>query len=152
MEAVYFKACGLHKFKRPHRSDRGNDNERCMMICFDDFLEKLVLPVKHSAEAESFSNRPSNIFPYRPVEEALGPTPLFGVGASVPQHVPTDAGLPTLTPDRNWRLFNDPGLAPPIVNPPPLTVSTEAFIGLSHQVQVLTRMIQAIIPHIPQLV
>ncbi|RWW67870.1 hypothetical protein BHE74_00024662, partial [Ensete ventricosum] len=59
--------------------------------------------------------------------------------------------LPSLTPNRCWQLFNDLRLTPIVVNPPPPIVSNEAFLGPSNQVHALTGMIQAIIPHIPQL-
>ncbi|RWW86007.1 hypothetical protein BHE74_00005263 [Ensete ventricosum] len=62
-----------------------------------------------------------------------------------------DMGQPMLTPDKYWRLLNDPGLTYPVLYPSPQAVSAEAFLGLSHEVQALTGMIQAIIPHIPQL-
>ncbi|RRT74105.1 hypothetical protein B296_00032690 [Ensete ventricosum] len=62
----------------------------------------------------------------------------------------TDGGQSTLTPDRYWRLLIDPRLTPP-GHTAPQTVTAEAFLKLAHQVQALTGMIQAIIPHIPQL-
>ncbi|RRT55487.1 hypothetical protein B296_00041120 [Ensete ventricosum] len=68
-----------------------------------------------------------------------------------PQVGPMDMGQPMLTPDKFWRLLNDPGLTYPVLHPSPQAVSSEAFLGLSHEVQALTEMIQAIIPHIPQL-
>ncbi|RZR92909.1 hypothetical protein BHM03_00021296 [Ensete ventricosum] len=62
------------------------------------------------------------------------------------------------TPNRYWRLFNDPGLAPPDPGLSPITrglgppvVTTEAFLGLTQQVRTLTGMIQTIVPCIPQL-
>ncbi|RWW60845.1 hypothetical protein BHE74_00032130 [Ensete ventricosum] len=55
------------------------------------------------------------------------------------------------TPNRYWRLLNESGLSPPIVNPGPPPVSAEAFFDLTHQVQALAGMMQTIIPHIPQL-
>ncbi|RZR97827.1 hypothetical protein BHM03_00027082 [Ensete ventricosum] len=62
------------------------------------------------------------------------------------------------TPNCYWRLFNDPGLAPPNPGLSPITpglgppaVTTEAFLGLTQQVRTLTGMIQAIVPYIPQL-
>ncbi|RWW60669.1 hypothetical protein BHE74_00032318 [Ensete ventricosum] len=55
----------------------------------------------------------------------------------------------TLTLDRYWRLLTDPGLTPPGYTAPQ-AITAEAFLGLAHQVQA-SGMIQAIIPHIPQL-
>ncbi|RRT65829.1 hypothetical protein B296_00040169 [Ensete ventricosum] len=55
------------------------------------------------------------------------------------------------TPNRYWRLLNDPGLSPPTTNPGPPPVSGEAFFYLTHQVQALAGMMQTIVPHIPQL-
>ncbi|RZR83740.1 hypothetical protein BHM03_00010469 [Ensete ventricosum] len=62
------------------------------------------------------------------------------------------------TPNRYWRLFNDPRLTPPDLGltPPPRSlgppvVTAEAFLGLAQQVRTLTGMIQAIVPYIPQL-
>ncbi|RZS28342.1 hypothetical protein BHM03_00061925 [Ensete ventricosum] len=62
------------------------------------------------------------------------------------------------TPNHYWRLFNDPGLAPPDPELSPITpglgppvVTTEAFLSLTQQVRTLTGMIQAIVPYIPQL-
>ncbi|RZR78557.1 hypothetical protein BHM03_00003976 [Ensete ventricosum] len=95
--------------------------------------------------------RPSHQFSSRLTEEALPPTPLIMAAPFAPQVGLTDVAQPLLIPDRYWRLLNDPGLTPPILHPTLSTVSTEAFLGLSHQVQALTGMIQTIIPHIPQL-
>ncbi|RRT49687.1 hypothetical protein B296_00050451 [Ensete ventricosum] len=62
------------------------------------------------------------------------------------------------TPNRSWRLFNDsgltlpdPGLTPPPPSLGPPVVTAKAFVGLAQQVQILTGMIQAIVPYIPQL-
>ncbi|RZR72090.1 hypothetical protein BHM03_00010264 [Ensete ventricosum] len=55
---------------------------------------------------------PSNILPDRPGEEVLASVPLFGVGGLAPQAVSIDVGLPTLTSNQYWRLFNDPGSLP----------------------------------------
>ncbi|RRT42710.1 hypothetical protein B296_00050773 [Ensete ventricosum] len=62
-----------------------------------------------------------------------------------------ETNVPAPMPNRYWRLFNDPGFSPPIVNPRSPMVSIEAFLCLTHQVQALARMMQTIIPHIPQL-
>ncbi|RRT84454.1 hypothetical protein B296_00008819 [Ensete ventricosum] len=66
--------------------------------------------------------------------------PLFG-----------DGNLPSHTPGRYWRLFNDPGLMPPPLNLEVSAVTPEAFQGLANQVQAIAWMLQAIIFHIPQL-
>ncbi|RWW79602.1 hypothetical protein BHE74_00012097 [Ensete ventricosum] len=62
------------------------------------------------------------------------------------------------TPNRYWRLFNDPRLAPLDPGLSPITsglgppgVTTEAFLSLTQQVRTLTGMIQANVPYIPQL-
>ncbi|RWW44403.1 hypothetical protein BHE74_00049853 [Ensete ventricosum] len=59
------------------------------------------------------------------------------------------------TPNRYWRLLNDPAPAPGLTPPPPNLgppiVTTEAFLGLTQQVQTLAGMIEAIVPYIPQL-
>ncbi|RZS01268.1 hypothetical protein BHM03_00031091 [Ensete ventricosum] len=94
---------------------------------------------------------PSNLFLSQTVEEAIPPTLTAATTPLAPQVGPMDMGQPMLTPDRYWRLLNDPGLTYPVLYPSPQAVSAEAFLGLSHEVQALTGMIQAIIPHIPQL-
>ncbi|RZR71360.1 hypothetical protein BHM03_00004838 [Ensete ventricosum] len=100
-------------------------------------------------------DRISNLFPSRVTEEAVPPTPnpvampQIATAPSTPQPRPTDGGQSTLTPDRYWRLFIDPGLTPP--GHTSQVVTAEAFLRLAHQVQALTRMIQVIIPYIPQL-
>ncbi|RZS10621.1 hypothetical protein BHM03_00041861 [Ensete ventricosum] len=85
------------------------------------------------------------------------PSTLQPVGQA--PHAPAEEASTMLpTPNRYWRLFNDPGLAPPDPGLSPITpglgppvVTTEAFLGLSQQVRTLTGMIQAIVPYIPQL-
>ena len=48
--------------------------------------------------------------------------------------------------ERYWRLFNDPGLAPPDGAPAdPSQVPPEAFHDLAHQVQTLTSIVQTIV-------
>ncbi|RZS11792.1 hypothetical protein BHM03_00043154 [Ensete ventricosum] len=86
----------------------------------------------------------------------------LGKDASVAQQAPGVGGQPpfpllgegnpsTHTPGRYWRLFNDPGLIPPMTNPRHYAVTLEAFLGLTYQVQAFARMIQIIISYIPQL-
>ncbi|RRT49130.1 hypothetical protein B296_00024982 [Ensete ventricosum] len=100
-------------------------------------------------------DRISNLFPSRVTEEAVPPTPNpvamphIATAPSTPQPRPVDGGQSTLTPDRYWRLFIDPGLTP--LGYTSQVVTAEAFLRLAHQVQALTRMIQVIIPYIPQL-
>ncbi|RZS22803.1 hypothetical protein BHM03_00055646 [Ensete ventricosum] len=85
------------------------------------------------------------------------PSTLQSVGQA--PHAPAEEASTMLpTPNRYWRLFNDPGLAPPDPGLSPITpglgppvVTTEAFLGLTQQVRTLTGMIQAIVPYIPQL-
>ncbi|RWW49987.1 hypothetical protein BHE74_00043799 [Ensete ventricosum] len=76
-----------------------------------------------------------------------------------PRFLAEEASTVLPTPNRYWRLFNDPRLTPPdpgLTPPPPSlgppVVTTEAFLGLAQQVRTLTGMIQAIVPYIPQLV
>ncbi|RZS21522.1 hypothetical protein BHM03_00054174, partial [Ensete ventricosum] len=57
--------------------------------------------------------------------------------------------VPTL--NRFWRMMTDLGFPIPASNPVPLTVTTEAFLGLTSQVQALAGMVQTIIPYLPQL-
>ncbi|RRT55521.1 hypothetical protein B296_00047030 [Ensete ventricosum] len=45
------------------------------------------------------------------------------------------AAMPT--PNRFWRMMSDPGFPSPASNPAPLIVTTEAFLGLTSQVQAL---------------
>ncbi|RRT65407.1 hypothetical protein B296_00021919 [Ensete ventricosum] len=98
-------------------------------------------------------DRISNLFPSRVTKEAIPPTfapvamPHIAVAPSAPQPGTTDGGQSTLTPDRYWRLFTDPGLTPPVHVSQ--VVTAEVFLGLAHQVQALTGMIQAIVPYIP---
>ncbi|RRT59337.1 hypothetical protein B296_00024024 [Ensete ventricosum] len=97
----------------------------------------------------------SNLIPSQMTEEAAPLTPALvampqiAAAPSAPQSGITDGGQSALTPDRYWRLFTDPGLTPPVHASQ--VVTTEAFLGLTHQVQALTEMIQAIVPYIPQL-
>ncbi|RWV87829.1 hypothetical protein BHE74_00049841 [Ensete ventricosum] len=71
---------------------------------------------------------------------------------SISYALPGEAKLPTLIPNRYWQLFNDPGFSPSAINPGPSVVMVEAFLGLTHQVQAMVGIMQANIPHIPQLV
>ncbi|RWW87986.1 hypothetical protein BHE74_00003154 [Ensete ventricosum] len=60
------------------------------------------------------------------------------------------AAMPT--PNRFWRMMTDPGFPSPASNPALLMVTTEAFLGLTSQVQALAGMVQTIISYLPQLV
>ncbi|RWW04217.1 hypothetical protein GW17_00032569, partial [Ensete ventricosum] len=55
------------------------------------------------------------------------------------------------TPNRFWRMMIDPGFPSPASNPAPFMVTAEAFLGLTSQVQALARIVQTIIPYLPQL-
>ncbi|RWV81047.1 hypothetical protein GW17_00057569, partial [Ensete ventricosum] len=55
------------------------------------------------------------------------------------------------TPNHFWRMMTDPGFPSPASNPASLTVTTEAFLGLTSQVQALAGMVQTIISYLPQL-
>ncbi|RWW40367.1 hypothetical protein BHE74_00054223 [Ensete ventricosum] len=59
------------------------------------------------------------------------------------------AAMPT--PNRFWRMMTDPGFPSPASNSAPPMVTTEAFLGLTSQVQALAGMVQTIIPYLPQL-
>ncbi|RZR84189.1 hypothetical protein BHM03_00010955 [Ensete ventricosum] len=56
------------------------------------------------------------------------------------------------TPNHFWRMMTDPGFPSPASNPAPFVVTTEAFLGLTSQVQALAGMVQTIVSHLPQLV
>ncbi|RRT44991.1 hypothetical protein B296_00053502, partial [Ensete ventricosum] len=49
------------------------------------------------------------------------------------------------TPNHFWRMMTDPGFPSPASNPAPFTVTAEAFLGLTSQVQALAGMVQTII-------
>ncbi|RZS26001.1 hypothetical protein BHM03_00059290 [Ensete ventricosum] len=49
-------------------------------------------------------------------------------------------------------MLTDLGFSPPITNPEPPIVTTEAFISLTHQVQALAGMVQTIMPYLSQLI
>ncbi|RWW79394.1 hypothetical protein BHE74_00012322 [Ensete ventricosum] len=51
-----------------------------------------------------------------PGEEVSAATPTYGVVGLTSYTLPREASLSTLTPNRYWRLFNDLGLSPPVVN------------------------------------
>ncbi|RRT67062.1 hypothetical protein B296_00030772 [Ensete ventricosum] len=84
-------------------------------------------------------DRISNLIPSRMTEEAAPPTPApatmpqIAVAPSAPQPGVIDGGQSTLTPDRYWRLFTNPGLTP-LVHSSQL-VTTEAFLRLAHQLR-----------------
>ncbi|RWW35385.1 hypothetical protein BHE74_00059687, partial [Ensete ventricosum] len=56
------------------------------------------------------------------------------------------------TPNRFWRMMTDPGFPSPASNPTSFMVTTEAFLGLTSQIQALAGMVQTIISYLPQLV
>ncbi|RWW40464.1 hypothetical protein BHE74_00054128, partial [Ensete ventricosum] len=55
------------------------------------------------------------------------------------------------TPNRFWRMMTDLWFPSPASNPASLMVTTEAFLGLTSQVQALAGMVHTIIPYLPQL-
>ncbi|RRT73344.1 hypothetical protein B296_00006511 [Ensete ventricosum] len=55
------------------------------------------------------------------------------------------------TPNHFWRMMTDPGFSSPASNPAPFVVTTEAFLGLTSQVQALAGMVQTIVSYLPQL-
>ncbi|RRT39258.1 hypothetical protein B296_00058353, partial [Ensete ventricosum] len=72
---------------------------------------------------------------------------------SKPNHPqPTEEVTATApTPNRFWRMMTDPGFSSPVNNPAPFVVTTEAFLGLTSQVQALAGMVLTIVSHLPQL-
>ncbi|RWW00206.1 hypothetical protein GW17_00036841 [Ensete ventricosum] len=62
-----------------------------------------------------------------------------------------DGSLISQTLGHYWYLFNDPGLTPPMPDLGGSTVTPEAFLGFTQQVQALVGMIQMIVPYIPYL-
>ncbi|RWW27489.1 hypothetical protein GW17_00008078, partial [Ensete ventricosum] len=56
------------------------------------------------------------------------------------------------TPNRFWRMTTNLGFPPLVSNLAPLVVTTEAFLGLTNQVQALGGMVQTIIPYLPQFI
>ncbi|RRT39574.1 hypothetical protein B296_00045487 [Ensete ventricosum] len=62
-----------------------------------------------------------------------------------------ETSVPKPTPNRYWRILNDPRFSPPIANPEPLIVSAEVFLSLTHRVHTLVGLMQTIVPHTPQL-
>ncbi|RZS14571.1 hypothetical protein BHM03_00046269 [Ensete ventricosum] len=63
-----------------------------------------------------------------------------------------EAAVAVPTPNRFWRMMTDPGFPSPASNPASFMVTTEAFLGLTSQVQALAGMVQTIVPYLPQLV
>ncbi|RZR94773.1 hypothetical protein BHM03_00023559 [Ensete ventricosum] len=61
-----------------------------------------------------------------------------------------EGNAPSQTPSMYWRLFNDPRLSPLKDDAAQPTVTSEAFLSLTQQVQTLIGMIQSIIPLLPQ--
>ncbi|XP_065039408.1 uncharacterized protein LOC135673936 [Musa acuminata AAA Group] len=75
-----------------------------------------------------------------------GPYATEGTRELPPLQEPRDE-RPATASERYWRIFNDPGLLPPEGGPGnPSPVSSEAFYDLTHQVQLLTDMVQTIVP------
>ncbi|RWW09859.1 hypothetical protein GW17_00026633 [Ensete ventricosum] len=92
--------------------------------------------------------------PVNPIEDAPPTTQPTSGGAyrpPLPLHSFGDGNIPSHTQGRYWSLLNDPRLTPPPPNPRTPMVTLEAFQGLTNQVQAIARMLQAIIPYIPQL-
>ncbi|RRT60777.1 hypothetical protein B296_00030338 [Ensete ventricosum] len=63
-----------------------------------------------------------------------------------------EATVTVPTPNRFWRMMTDSGFPSPASNPASFIVTTEAFLGLTSQVQALAGMVQTIVPYLPQLV
>nr|XP_009392275.1 PREDICTED: uncharacterized protein LOC103978268 [Musa acuminata subsp. malaccensis] len=62
-----------------------------------------------------------------------------------------DREMPTSTPDRYWRLFNDSGMPPPLPAVGPPAVPPEAFFALAKQVQGMAEIMQTVVPLIPEI-
>ncbi|RWW04023.1 hypothetical protein GW17_00032778 [Ensete ventricosum] len=60
-----------------------------------------------------------------------------------PNHPPQAKEVTTSgpTPNRFWRMMTGPGFPPPMSNPAPFVVTTEAFLDLTNQVQALAGMV-----------
>ncbi|RWW24399.1 hypothetical protein GW17_00011310, partial [Ensete ventricosum] len=52
-------------------------------------------------------------------------------------HPIDEATVVVPTPNRFWRMMTDPGFPSPASNPAPFVITTEAFLGLTNQVQAL---------------
>ncbi|RZR89895.1 hypothetical protein BHM03_00017706, partial [Ensete ventricosum] len=72
---------------------------------------------------------------------------------SEPNHpqLTDEATVVVPTPNHFWRMMTDPGFPSPASNLAPFVVTTEAFLGLTSQVQALAGMVQSIVPYLPQL-
>ncbi|RRT82990.1 hypothetical protein B296_00010395 [Ensete ventricosum] len=68
----------------------------------------------------------------------------------LPQAEEVIASAPT--PNHFWRMLTDPRFSPPVANLGLPIVTTEAFLGLTHQVQALAGMVQTIVPYLPQFI
>ncbi|RWW55390.1 hypothetical protein BHE74_00037977 [Ensete ventricosum] len=90
-------------------------------------------PDNHGEDVSSMMQHTSRVVP-----QLLPPLPFSG-----------DENPPSHTLGLYWRMFNDLGLTPPPLNLRVLTVTPEAFKGLTNQVQTIVGMLQAIIPYIP---
>ncbi|XP_064950563.1 uncharacterized protein LOC135604834 [Musa acuminata AAA Group] len=93
-------------------------------------------PVRMSSDQQAHSDEPPAVRPHT---------------TDATEEHPQQEGVRDERPDaiseRYWRLFNDPGLSPPIANPGgPSPVPPEAFYDLTHQVRALTGVMQTIIP------
>ncbi|RRT34330.1 hypothetical protein B296_00017988 [Ensete ventricosum] len=63
-----------------------------------------------------------------------------------------EAAVAVPTPNRFWRMMTDRGFPSPASNPVSFMVTAKAFLGLTSQVQELARIVQTIVPYLPQLV
>ncbi|XP_009388264.2 uncharacterized protein LOC103975079 [Musa acuminata AAA Group] len=64
---------------------------------------------------------------------------------------PGDREMSTSTPDRYLRMFNDLGMPPPLPAVDPPTVPPEAFLALTKQVQGMAKIMQTVVPLIPEI-
>ena len=68
----------------------------------------------------------------------------FGQGGQLPSFSQVDASTSSQISRHYWRLFNDLRFSPSKPNIGHLLILIEAFLSLTHQVQMLARMIQVI--------
>ncbi|RZS06227.1 hypothetical protein BHM03_00036855 [Ensete ventricosum] len=71
-----------------------------------------------------------------------------------PNHHPQAEEVTTSVPTPNcfWRMMTDPGFSLLVANPALSVVTSEAFLGLTNQVQALTSMVQTIVHYLLQLI
>ncbi|RWW79040.1 hypothetical protein BHE74_00012691 [Ensete ventricosum] len=110
-------------------------------------------------QAESTGQAPNSSLTFLALEGGpMSPERPFG-DSDTEHHLEPDHPRPTEeatvtvpTPNHFWRMMTDPGFPSPASNPTSFMVTTEAFLGVTSQVQALAGMVQTIISYLPQLV